>query len=743
MSISVEKQLKEASPSHGILNDNLKQVSGKRSSGSNSEDSSEESDCDDLVPTSDKHVRFTCKNDPLISPKKGDSFETMFNKSSNVMATSLVKEQLSESDEETASLNANRNYDRVAIDVEKRNEVSPIVESKRFSHTLEQVSIQDSLKPCINQEEPKHFEEKSESLTKVAFCNDDSLHLFDGSNTFTPNCSPYADISRPPSTVQDVQVSGINTDECESGSFSSIGKFIDHLENTTFQVDANTRTFLEPSSSYSASYDQLNERPEFTLQTYGDNDNRDQALGDRQLSHVFSADLIDNSLFPFTGWGKGSVRANCLNPNFVGLPLNSQGELINFSSSGKFGMNQPETLSTSRGSSSGLPVNNVLHRRSQENLSINERHAVQKTFPQNGGNQLSHYPARLVVTALQCKEREDINRPNSDLCSSSYVHPLDSQLNLMRNIHIEQIHQSDWFQNPKGIETISVKESSDHISPSSSQPTVRLMGKDVPIGRSSEEIQQYDGDVRADEESRRRHYSKFAALEISSLGRSSKQDWISGSPLRISSDNVSQSGKIQNHQASQCTLLMNGPDSEFPFSRYACSYYHCTTQEPTSCAVFEREPGYFPEQSIPGGKPVGLSSRSQLLTTNGNFSQLTCLSNGELNDRNRNPHVTKPAFEFPFLQPSVDEQAKTSRSQRPYGTSSSWLSSSTDERRVPVTFTQQVSGASNQSFPRNIWGNNFNMPPENPSTECLYPSTPLSSLGSMKTTLCPTPIVQP
>ncbi|OIW04217.1 hypothetical protein TanjilG_00777 [Lupinus angustifolius] len=698
----VEKQLKEASPAHGILKNDLKQVSRKRSSGSDSEDSSEESDCDDMVPTSDRHVRFTCKDDPL-SPKKGDSFETMFNKSSVVLATSLVKEQWSGSDDETTCLNADRNYDHGSINVENRNEVSPIVERKQFSHTLEQVSIQDSLKPCINQEESKQFEEKSESLTEVAFCDNDSLHLFAGSNTFTPNCSPYADISRPPSTVEDVQVSGINTDECESGSFSSIGKFIDHLENTTFHVDANTRTFLEPSSSY-ASYDQANERSQFPLQTYGDSDNRDQALGDRHLSHVFSADMIDNS-FPFTGWGKGGVRTNCSNPNFVGLPLNSQGELINFSSSGKFGMNQPEILSTSRGSSSGLPVSNVFYGRSQQILSINERHVAQKTFPKDGENQLPHYPTRLVVTALQCKEREDIHCPYSDLCSSRNVHPFYANLNLMRNTHIEQI-QSDRFQNPKGIGTISLKESSDHISPSSSQTTVRLMGKDVPIGRSSEEIQQYDGDVRADEESRRRNFSKFAALENSSLGRSSKQDWVSGSPLRISSGNVLQSGKIQNHQASQSTLLMNGPDSEFPYcvsqkgslavSRYACSYSH---------------------------------------STNGNFSQL--------NDRNGNPHVTKSASEFPFLQPAVDEQAKISWSQRPQGTSLSWLSSSTDERMVPVTFTQQVSGASTQSFPRNFWGSNFITPPENPSTECLYPSTPLSSLCPMKTPLRPTPIFQP
>ncbi|XP_019435359.1 PREDICTED: uncharacterized protein LOC109341834 isoform X2 [Lupinus angustifolius] len=745
---SVGEQLKEVSPAHGILKNHLKQVSGNTSSGCYSEDGAEESDWDDLVPTSDRHVRFAGKEDPL-GPKKRVSFETMFNESSDLLAASIVKEQWSGSDEETTSLEGNRNYDHIAINIKKRKDACPIVERKQFYHTLEQVSIQDSLKPCINQEESKHSEDNSESLTKVAFCDNDNLHLFDESNTSTPNCSPYADISRP-STAEDVQVSCVNTDECESGSFSSIGKFIDSLENTTFQAAANTRSFLE-SSSYSASYDQANERPEFPLRTYGDNDNRGQALGERQLTHMFTADVIDNS-FPFTGWGKGSVRPNCLDPNFFGLPLNSQGELINFSSSGKLGMNQPETPSTSLGSSSGLPINDLLNRRSLENLSIKERHVVQKTFPKDGGNQLPHYPARLAVTTLQCKEREDIHLPNSDMCSSRYVHPLNSELNLMRNTYIEQI-QSDQIQNPKGIGTISRKESSDHISPSSSQPTVRLMGKDVPIGRSSKEIQEYVGYVRADEDSRKMHYSKYAAIENSSFGGCSKQDPVSGSPLRVSTENVLLSGNSQNHQASQSTLPINGPNSEFPYripqngsiaiSRNACSYSHSTTQEPTSCAIFKRAPDYFEEQSIPGAKTLGFSPRSQVLTTDGNFSQLTCLSNGELNDRNNNPHVMKSAFEFPFLQPSVHDQAKTSWFQRPYRSSQSWLSSSTDERRVPVTFTQQASGASCQSFPRNFWGNNFTSPPENHSTEVLHPYTPLSSLGPIKTPLCPTPIGQP
>ncbi|XP_061369812.1 uncharacterized protein LOC133312605 isoform X2 [Gastrolobium bilobum] len=754
---SVGKQQKAVSPVCGILKNHLKHVSGTTSSGCNIRDGTEESHYNDQVATSDRNVRFSGK-DGILSPKRRNSFcETMFNISSEVLATSLVKEQSSGSDEETASFEANRNYDHIAIntDEDKRKEVFPIVESKQFSNTLEQVTVRNFLKPCTNQEKSKHLEEKSELLTKVAVC-DNNLQRFDGGNTTTLHCSPYADISRPLSAVQEVQMSGINTQVCESGAFCSSGKFIDHLEDPTFQVDAvrsnaNTKTFLEPSSSYYASYNKANERSESPLQTYGDNGNSDQALGDGQLSNMFSSDMIDSS-FPFTGWGK---RNSCLDPNFFGLPLNSHGELINFSSSGKVGMKQPETSSTLRDSLSGLPINNMLRQNSEENLSMNERHVVRRTFPKDGLNPFPHDPARLAATEFQCSEREDIHWPNSDMCSSHHVQSLDSKLNLKKNLFIEQ-NQRGRVRSHNGNGMISQKECSDHISLSSSQPTVRLMGKDVPIGRSNNEMQQFAGDVWTDEGSRRKHYSEYAALENSFLGRCSKQDRVCGSPLQISTDNSLHSAKTQRNQALQSTILMNGTDSGFPqqfidlqsnhvsqngslgVSRNASSYFNPIAQQPSSIAVFNGAPDV-PEQFIPGAKPLGLSSQSQVLPAPCNILQPTCSSNGELNDRNKNPHVTKSAFGFPFLQPAVNEQAKASWFQRPYRSLPSWLSSSTDEM-LPGTFSHQFSGVSSQSFPQNQWGNNLTTPSVNHSAEVLRPSSGLTSLGPM---LCPASIVQP
>ncbi|XP_045787019.1 uncharacterized protein LOC123882245 [Trifolium pratense] len=742
---SVGKRQKTDSPVRGILKNHLRHVSGKLSDGCKIRDGTEESDDEN------DHVKFSYK-DKIVGPKKTNSFdETMFSISSDALPTSFVKEQSSGSDEDCSSFEADRNYDHIAlkIDKDKREEVCPITESKQFSSTLVHVTGPNFLKPCINEEKSNQLEQKSEILTKIAVYEDNNSQLFDGGNTTAVHFSPNAGISKPLSEVQEGRLCGKNPEVRESGVFSFSGKFIDYSQDPTFQVDVNqnasTNTFLEPSSSYSAPYNKVNEKPESPSPSssyYGDNGNSDQVLG--------TADMIDKS-YPFSSWGQGCIRNSCMDPNFFGLPLNSHGELINFNSSGNVGTNQLETSTPLGGSASGLPSNNILCQSSQENLTINERQFVQKTLPKDGLSSLPHYPPKLDVTELS-SHREDIHPSNFEMYSSHHVQPLHPEL-LKHNSCVEQ-NQCERVQNHNRNGMVSLKEGSDHISLNSCQPTVRLMGKDVPIARSSQGTQQFMGDVWTDEESRRRHYAEYTALETSLLGRFSKQDWVSGSPLQISTDSVLQLAKIQSTHGLQSTrgfpqqfidmhsdhVSQNG---SLGVCRNASSYFNPIAQESTSYAVFNGAPDDFSKQFIAGSKPSGLSSRSHVLPAPSNYNQPMCSRIGDLNGRNRNPNVTKSGFGFPFLQPAVDEPAKAHWSQGPYRSSPSWLSSSTDDR-LTGAYSQQLSGVGNQSFPQNRWGNNFITPSLNHTAEVLYPSNPLTSQGPIKTTpLCPAPIVQP
>ncbi|RDX99684.1 hypothetical protein CR513_17234, partial [Mucuna pruriens] len=725
---SVGKQQKAVSPIRGILK-NHKHISGSTSSGSNIQDGTEENHCDIQLPSSDKHVRFSAK-DYVHGPKKRNSFdETVFNLSSDAMASSFGKEQSSGNVEGTVNLEENRN-DNISINTNKRKEVCPIVESKQFSTTLGQVAVQNFLKPCTNQEKSKHLVEKSESLSNVTIC-DNNLHRFDRGNTTTMHFSPHADVSRHLSAFQTGQTSGINTQACEkSEAFSYTKKFIGHLGDPTFQSttvhsNANTRTYLEPSPPYSPSCNEVNERPEFPLHTYGNNDNNGQTLGGRSLSGM-SSDMIDNS-FLLPGWGKGSIRNNCMEQNFYGLPLNSHGELINFCSSGKVGMNQTETSCTLRSSLSGLPMNSVLHQNRQEHLSIGKRHVVQKTL-EDRVNPFPHYPGMLGVRGLYGRERADIYQHSSDWCSNRYVQPLDSKFNLMKNPFIEQ-NQHDKVPNHKEYGVVSPRGSSDLVSPSSSQPTMRLMGKDVPIGRSSIEKQQFGGGVlRADEETRRRHYSVDAAKDNSLLGRCSLLDRPSGSQLQMQTENVLQS-----------TLLMKGPNSEFlnlqsnHISQNGSLGLHTIFQAPTSSAIYNRPPEDFPEQFISGAKPQGFCFHSQVPSSPCNFNQST-LSNGELNEWKKHHCVTNSSFGFPFLHPIVEEQAKSSWFKRSYRSLPPWSLGTTHER-LPGS-------SSSTSFPQNTWRNDSTIPSVNHSANALYPPNSVISHCPGKS-LCPASIAQP
>ncbi|KAG2394446.1 uncharacterized protein HKW66_Vig0181760 [Vigna angularis] len=711
----VVTQQKAVSPVHGTLK-NHKHISGSTSSGSNIQNDTEESHYDVQVPSLDKHLGFSVE-DSVLSPKKRNSFdETVLSLSSDTLASSFGKEQSSGNVGGSSNLEERRK-DNTAINTDNRKEVSPIVESRQFSNILGQVFVQNILKPCTNLEKSKNLFENPESLSHMTIC-DNNLHRFDGNTT-----TLHGNGSRSLSAFQGGQSSGINTQACESEAFSYAGKFIDHLGGPTFQPKhANTRTYLEPSPSYSASCDEINERPEFPFRTHGNKDNNGQALGGRSLSGTFSADMVANS-FLLPGWGKGSAKNHCMEQNSYGLPLNSHGELINFGSGGKVGMIQPETSCTFRGSLIA-PLDNVFHENSQDYLRIGKRHVVQKT-PQDRGNPFPHYSGSwLGVRELHSRKNEDIYPHNSDCCSNLHVQPLDSEVNLLRNPFIEK-NQLGKVPNHREYGIISPRGSPGLVSSISSQPTMRLMGKDVPIGRSSKEKQQiFGGVIWAEEESRRRHYSED---DDSLLGRCYMRDWATGSNLQRQTENVLQSVKIQSNQALQSTLLMKSPNSEFinlqsdhisqnaslGTSRNTSTNLRRISEVPTSCAIYSRQPEHLPEQFVSGAKTPGLCFHSQVPSSPYNF-HLSTLSNGEQNGEKKRHRVTNSALGFPFLHPIVEEQAKSSWFKRSY---TSFPASS-----LGSTYQKMPGSSTTTSFHQNAWRNDSTTPFVNHS-DVLHPNS--------------------
>ncbi|XP_054818605.1 uncharacterized protein LOC129318088 [Prosopis cineraria] len=711
----VGKQQKEMPPVCGSLKNQTKDISERTSNDWDLPDVTDDSHCDTQVIISDGHVKFLGKDDMLGH----SSDETMFSVSSDVPGTASGK--LPSGSEEAAFLEVNRSDEHISTDIKKKKEVCPIVEDEKFSTTPEQVSGQCLLQSCTNKEKSKHLVEKSESLTKAAHHDSKSPHLFDRGNMTTVPYSSYTGTPRTLYAPQPGKICSVNTQTCDFEALSSSVKFVDHGKDPTHQISmvnskASIRTFLEPSSSYSASCNESNDRPQLPSQFYGEYDNNGQPLRANPLPHVFLTGMVDNS-FSLPGLAKANVRNSCLDESIFGLPLNSHGELINFSSSGKVGMNQPQTFSTSRVSCSGLPVNNIV---SREHLSINERGFVEETLIKDCEEPSPHYPARLGVTELQSIEAADIRWPNSDSSSISnhFSYSLHSELNLMRNSFIEQ-NQHKQVQKQKGNQMIYLEESSDPVSLSSSQPTMRLMGKDVLISRNSHDMKQFAEDAWADEVSRRRTCSKDLALENSPVGRCSKQNLFSGSSSHVSTENISESVKIQNNQALQSSH--GAQNGSLRISRNASSCLLPVVQAPpTSCGVFNRAAHDLPKHFTSGAKPLGHGPQADGLTNSCNFAQ--------------------PVFGFPFSNPSVEEHAQTSWFPGSYRSFPPWLLNSAHEK--PPGTPQQFSGLSCNSSPRNKWGGNFTAPFVNHSA-VVYPPNHLTSHDQMKTSLCPTSIVQP
>ncbi|KAK4278983.1 hypothetical protein QN277_016751 [Acacia crassicarpa] len=592
-----------------------------------------------------RHIVTGSDKDNILGPKsRSSSDERMF--PSYEQAASSEKEQSSASDDETGCF-----------------EVCPVVEGKQFS-TPERISPKKILRSCANSEKKRHLLEKFESLTELASDDNDNLNLFDRGNTTALHCSSQSSISRSLSTHQETRVG-------DSGVYSSPGKFMDYHGDSTHQVsatdsDASTRTFMQPSPSYHTLYSQGSERSLFPSQTCGDNS---QTLGYRPLSYMFSANSSTDE-------------------NLFGLPLNSQGELINFSSCTKVGMNQSETSSMLKSSSSRLLFDNIAYRSSHENLSMNESHYVQKTS-QDSINKFPHYPARLGVTELHSSGRAGIHQFNTYRGSNQFVYPLDSDLKPMRHLFAEQ-NQHDQVQNHKRNEMIPLKKGSDLSSQSPSQPTMRLMGKDVPIGRSIKEVQvhKFEEDVWAEQQygSTRRNSSGDAALGNSFLDTCSKQDHLSASPfphqsfLDLQTNHVPQNGNRGFNKTASCYFS-----------------HPLTTDSHPSGSSFNMAPQDSPEQSVSGPKFQGLGSHFATC----NYSQHACQTNGDLYNRRKLPLVTKPVFEFPLVNTTFGEQAEASFFQSCNRSSQPWLLT---HENLPGTSSQQISGTSNISFPHNLWG---------------------------------------
>lgn len=764
----IAKHQKPVFPVRSILKNHAKVFSGLNSAICNLQDGSQV----DVLQRSDRHVRFSGKDD-ILGPRKNkisDALEhSIGNPFSDAFAASSEEDQSTKSNKEVAPMEVDGSDDDVSVSTDNGTEVQPITGKKQLLNTHDHVDMPCFVRPHVScQDKIKHFPEKSVSLSPVSN-RDDNLHMFDQRCPTVSHKHVYAGIPRLLSALEERNNPCVNAQLGGniSRAFNNSGKSIDHFVDSVHGVAAmssmaKTRASSQPSSSCFVLDENTNRRPPFLSQSATENING-CTLQYQPFCHASPMELM-NSICPFPEWKQRAVpfRERRMDEGFLGLPLNSQGELIQLSSSGKGGLDQLREPSMITGSSSSLPAYNLFLPQSNEDyLGLKKRHFVDTELPKDQLNLFPvqnfvkespkvHVPARFGVTESEGTGTADVQWLNAERGINHSVRLLDSDLNLS-SIHF----------NHSGNGIIRPKENSDQILLNSNQPTMRLMGKDVAVGRSSNEMQGVeDGKVWTDKEIITEHIHTSSGPDHSSMKINFLQDWILHPASGKSKETMVQSLEIQSNHVSQSNLLMKAPEYKFsnPFLNWPTNVVHqngsLTINEnpsnkvhsffhsPASSAVFNGAPS-FQEPFISRAESVRVSSQLPLLSSPHMTCQHMHWSPVELNHKQNLPHATKSAFNFPFLHPDCRENVQSSWFQSSSKSLPPWLLHAQQDNPL-ISSSQPFSDMGSRYFHQPLSGTNFcPTPPVHNLPEVSYPYNPMNSQSHMKNSLGPASVLHP
>ncbi|KAK2662710.1 hypothetical protein Ddye_001284 [Dipteronia dyeriana] len=728
---SITKHQEPVFPIRGILRNWAKDISGQNARSCNLQ--GQVNPCG--IQRSDRHVRFSGKDD-ILGPRKKyvSSFKKgICNLYSGAVASTSEKNQLAGNKKELAAMEVNRMDHDVSISSDTATAMLPMTKKHLLPDCHDTVNIPNFLRPCTtSQENLKHLSEKSESPSQVLSFND-NLHTFDQGDQITSHKAPYAGIPNLISALNEVRNPYVNTHVHASVSktSSSSAKFIDYFDNHDRGVAAmssleNMRGYLQPSAAAE--------------------NMTGHALRYQPFCHLSPIELAGD-INPFPDWKQRAVsfRQNCMNEGFLGLPLNSQGELIQASSSGKGSFNQIKRSSFVVGSSCSLPGQNLgLQRSMGDCSSMKESHFFGRLHPEDQINLFPGYnyekespkfclPDRLGVPATA---REDIQWLNSGSGSKHSVRLLDKDQNPM-NMSFNDFGQFDRVHQD-GNRMIHPKKNSDLMLLNTSQLTMRLMGKDVAIGRSSKDTQDYpDGNVWTDKEIIAEHCCNTSSAQENLSVKRQLQDYWLLNQVSGKSDQPSN----QSNQAVE-DILIKPPDSRFlhPYVNWKTNTVfqngnlsmsrNPVAYTPTFPATFNSAAN-FQEPFMPGPETLRVNSQLPGLSSHINFEHM------DLNPAQNPPQATKSAFSFPFLHPDCSEHNQPSWSQSSSKSLLPWLLHAT-QVKTPTALSQ---GFAEVSSKHHLHTTETNLLASTSSV--AYPCNPVSPHVHMQSSLVPPSVVYP
>ncbi|PIA33851.1 hypothetical protein AQUCO_03900002v1 [Aquilegia coerulea] len=401
--------------------------------------------------------------------------------------------------------------------------------------------------------------------------------------------------------------------------------------------------------------------------------------------------------------------------NFIGLPLNSQGELINIHPRGKGGLNQLKKHENQlkkqnmKNFASNLPAHNFVGQKSSfDHLDNNRSCYVGTTYPKDKFNL---FPEQDYATNFNISSRtgiSDLTRRTEvlrkDLMEgkNTSVHQLGFDLNQM-NISSCACSQYRQTQSQTEKEKVTCIDNSDH----GCLQTMRLMGKDVTVGRNIKEAQvSDDGKVWTDKNVIKEHCP--TVVENSSLSRNYQLEaTVNASSEKLKETRIQSLGS--QGKPTRPSLPQNAIDA-----RFAHSYHNWQANKtPQSCMPLT--PG---DQSIKMqhfSYPVHAEeSMSRTMRMPGTFMygeeypklcseirfptssqyQFHCMHLNSTQGLTR----SSPGFQSPFFSQGCAECVQPSLPKRSSKGLPPWMLNASPENGTPFSSPQINATASNQAY---------------------------------------------
>ncbi|XP_043701831.1 uncharacterized protein LOC122652215 [Telopea speciosissima] len=692
------------------------------------------------VEQSDKHVRFS-SHDEIHGPTKiqyssadWPQLHSLSKEFSDVMAALPMRNSM-ETDRDLHAAG-------VALDVDRGSGDVSTETSSRSTH--ENICLDDGHSHfsmmAIPSPHNKSSQDREETCTDrfvdLNQVSNDYLFMYHQENSNESQTLSFASIPKLESTLTESFKPNSESQADESvQSEPHTGRNVAELTATTSLENANAS--LQPSTSCSEMNAETNGRCQFLSQVSKETCSGCDLLY-QSLHHISSKELM-SSICSSVEWKKQreSVFSDrCVMDNSIGLPLNSQGEFIQWHSSAKGGFNLVKPSATV-GSASDFQLLNFVRPNSPASyLGMKDRNYAEaalrndkfKVLPRQNHQQKSSQSSlssKLGTSEIQNTGQAEVHWQDLVKRNSHSVSQLVSDRQVT-DFSFQRCGQYDQTHNRTEKEKIQPEKNSECMFPNATRPTMRLMGKDVTVGINNKDVQGFEnGRTSAGTMTENRLTSTVS--DNPSLKRQFQQERIVLPYSGKTKETITPSLETQSSPSLGSTFPMKAADPAFahpylnwqmyvrqqnslPLIRENASAKLHSFLHPLPSHTLLNKNSNFQQPTNSGTESLKMSSQVPVAEAASFNASQHLLNSAQVNCNQRLPHGIKSAFHFPLVNQECRANVQSSWPDSSSQKLPQWLLNAKQHKEANLTSSHSYSGASSD-HPHTISGTNFSATP--------------------------------